>query len=317
MKIAIRLLRNRNFILLLAVALGLAAGQLAHWTQPAVLPVLALVMTLSTASITTHELASLRSMTRPVLTSLVLNYVVCAAVILVTARLLIDDSELWAGFVVLAAVPTAVAVTPFSYILGGNVFYSLIGMVSIYISALIITPLIIVAFLGAGFIEPMKLVMILVQLIVIPLIASRLLRLTGLIHSINKWRGTTVNWSFFLVVFTIVGLNREVFFEEIDVVVKISIIAIAFAFILGHIIEFVASRMHLDRETTISWMMLGTKKNNALASAIALSLFGERASIPATVSVVFAILHVVWLGYYLKRRRPKTTTPGQPESRQQ
>ena len=58
----IKLLRNRNFVFLLAIAVGFAVGEeVAGHMQPLMLPALALVMTLSTATITTRDLASLRT----------------------------------------------------------------------------------------------------------------------------------------------------------------------------------------------------------------------------------------------------------------
>jgi len=228
--------------------------------------------------------------------------VVLGGVILFIAWWLIDDRELWTGFVVLAAVPPAVAVTPFSYILKGNTFFSLIGMVAAYLAALVLTPLIMVIFIGVSFLDPVKLTLMLVQLILVPLIVSRLLRLTRWVRHIETWRGTILNWSFFLVVFTIIGLNQQVLFEQLDVVLRIAIVAIVFTFVLGHIVRFIARIMHVSRETTVSLMLMGTQKNFALASAIALNLFSERASIPSAISIVFAIFYIVWLGFYLKRR---------------
>ena len=72
-----KLFKNRNFILILAIVLGLTIGEPgATRTQPLVLPLLALVMTLSATNITSREFSSLKNMPRPIITSLLLNYVV-------------------------------------------------------------------------------------------------------------------------------------------------------------------------------------------------------------------------------------------------
>ena len=121
-----KLFRDRNFILILSIVLGLAIGEhVAIRMQPAVLPALALIMTLSATSVTSRDFASFKTMPRAVFSSLLLNYVVLGGIILLMAWLLIDDEELWTGFVVLAVAPPAVAVAPFSYILGGNTFFHL------------------------------------------------------------------------------------------------------------------------------------------------------------------------------------------------
>ena len=116
-----RLFRNRNFILILALVLGLAIGQRGTvWTQPLVLPALALVMTLSAASITAGDFATLKTMPGRILIALLLNFVVMGGIMLLMARWLINDREIWTGFVTLAAMPPPVALVPFSYILGGD-----------------------------------------------------------------------------------------------------------------------------------------------------------------------------------------------------
>jgi len=302
MKIISNLPRNRNFIFLLAIAVGFAVGEgVAVWTQPVVIPALALVMTLSTATITSRDLASLKTMPRMILNSLLLNYVVMGGLTILLAIWLINDSELWAGLVILAAVPPAVAVVPFSYMLGGNTVFSLTGLIATYLAALVLTPVIMVLFLDVGFFNPIELLSILGQLIVIPLVVSRILLFTGLTRNINKWRGTVVNWSFFVVVFTIVGLNRQVFFGNFDVLLKITIIAIAISFILGYAIELIAKVLHVDQATNVSLILMGTKKNYGLASVIALTLLSERAAIPGTICLVFAILHTVWLSFHFKK----------------
>ena len=298
-----RLLKNRNFVLLLAIALGLAiGGPVAIRTEPLVLPLLALVMTLSAINITSREFTSLREMPRTILLSLLLNYVLMGGIILLLARWLISDKDLWTGFVVLATVPPAVAVVPFSYVLGGNTLFSLIGMTGAYLAALIIMPSVMALFLGVGFFDPVKLLIILGELILIPIVLSRVLLFTGLAKRVNPWRGTIVNWSFFVVLFTIVGLNRQAFFGEIDTLVRVAVIAIVTSFVLGHIIEFVTKALHVDRETSVSMVLMGSMKNYGLASGILLTLFGERAAIPSSICAVFGILRIVWLGFYYRKK---------------
>lgn len=282
--------------------LGLAIGRpVAAWTEPAVLPALALIMTLSATNITSRDFTSLKNMPRPILTSLLLNYVVMGGITLLMAWWLIDDNDLWTGFVVLAAVPPAVAVVPFSYVLGGDTLFSLIGMTGAYLAALVILPTAMALFLGVGFFDPVKLLLILGELILIPIIFSRILLFTRLNQRIDRWRGTIVNWSFFITLFTIVGLNRQAFFGEFDVLLRIAIIAVVISFVLGEVIEQITKVLHLRHETSISLILMGTLKNYGLASGILLTLFSERAAIPASVCTVFGILRLVWLGFHFRK----------------
>jgi hypothetical protein len=61
----IRLLRNRDFILIMALALGLLVGGGARYTDKAVLPALALVMTLSTMGVPGSIFLSPRNFVAP------------------------------------------------------------------------------------------------------------------------------------------------------------------------------------------------------------------------------------------------------------
>ena len=282
--------------------LALAAGQGATWIEPLLLPALAVSMTLTTIDITNHDLASIKSTPRPILISLLLNYVVMGSATLLMTRWLISDRELWGGFATIIAMPPAIAVVPFSYMLGGNTTFSLTGLVATYLAALALTPAMMVLFLDVGFFNPLELLSTLGQLVVIPLVLSRILLFTGLTRNINKWRGTVVNWSFFVVVFTIIGLNRQVFFGNLDVVLKIAIIAIITTFVLGFAIELIAKARRIDQPTNVSLILFGTKKNYGLASVIALTLLSERAAIPGTIFLVFAILHTVFLSFHFKKK---------------
>lgn len=220
---------------------------------------------------------------------------------LLMARWLINDSELWAGFVTLAAVPPAVAVTPFTYMLGGNIVFSLIGTAALYLMALGLTPGMMILFLGAGFFNPLRVLLVLVQLIIVPLIISRVFLATGLDQKITKWRDTAVSWSFFIVIFTVIGLNRLVFFEQPDILLRVIIIAITVTFGLGHFTYFIARRLGTDHKTSISYIIIGTNKNGGLASAIALAFLGQRAAFPAAIVGLFNIISIVWWGFYFKK----------------
>lgn len=296
-----RLFKNRNFIFALAFVLGLAGGQGALWTKPLILPALALVMTLSTGTISSRDLTSLKTLPRLVFLSLLLNYIVLGSVILLMARWLISDSELWAGFVVIAAVPPAVAVMPFTYLLAGDMVFSLVGLIGTYLLALALTPAVMMLLLGVDFMDPVKLLIMLVELIIIPLVVSRILLFTGLSQRIERWRGKAVNWAFFVVIFTIIGLNRQFFFGNLDILLRIAVIGVASTFVLGYGIELIAKALHVGRGTTVSLILMGTLKNYGLASGIALTLLSTRASFPAAICSALFILYIVWLGLHLKK----------------
>jgi len=290
-----RLVRDRNFILFSSLALGLIWGGGTRWTESLTLPALALVMTLSTMGISVSVFRSPRDLLVPALGGLTMNFALLGGFILGLSTLLIRDEALWSGFVIIAAVPPAVAIIPFTGFLNGNSTFSLIGSIGGYLGALIITPLIVLGLLGTGSVEPIKLFIIMVELIMVPLVLSRILVLTGIATKIEPLRGTITNWSFFVVSYTIVGLNRAVFLGHPLSLIPVGLVALGSTFLLGLVIEKVGGLFRIDKETLTSLILLGTLKNYGVAGGLALALFSKQTAVPATVSVIFMIIYIIWL----------------------
>lgn len=293
--------RNRDFILVSSVGCGLLLGRWSSWTQPLVLPALAVVMTLSTMGVRSEMLRSPRELWRPALAGLFLNYLMLGGVLLGLSFLLIREPAMKDGFVLLVAVPPAIAVIPFTDFLRGNTTFSLLATVACYLGALIITPLIALAFLGTSHIEPRSLVMVIAELIALPLLISRILLWTSLASRLEPIKGAITNWSFFVLTYTIVGLNQELFLQRPFTLAPVAVIALISTFLLGAGIERVGRSRRIDRSTLTSLVLLGTLKNYGIAGGLALALFSKKTAIPATVSTVFMIVYIIWLGFEKRR----------------
>jgi len=289
------LLKNRDFLLILSIVLGLFLGDGAQWTRNLVIPGLAVIMTLAVMGIPGSVFRSPRSLVIPTLVGLFLNYGLHGGVILGLSSLLIREEALQAGFVMVAAAPPAVAVIPFTVILKGDGPFSLVATVGGYLGALILMPLITFGLLGSGYADHGKLVWVMVELILAPLAVSWLLRRTNLSEKLEPYKGVVTNWGFFLVTYTIVGLNRSVFLTQPLSILPVFLVALAAIFLLGWTIERIGRLFKIDPQKRISLVLLGTHKNTGLAAGLALSLLGERTALPATVSTVFMIVYVVWL----------------------
>ena len=259
-------------------------------------------MTLSLTGVRRDILRSGRGLWVPALTGLLLNFVMLGGVILGLSFLMISEPAIQDGFVLLVAVPPAIAVIPFTDFLKGNTGFSLVATVACYLGALIITPLIALGFLGSGFVEPWSLILVIVELIVAPLLVSRILLWTSMARRLEPVKGAITNWSFFVVMYTIVGLNREMFLHRPLALVPVAIIALASTFLLGWIIEKVGRWRGLDRATLTSLVLLGTLKNYGIAGGLALTLFSRKTALPATVSSVFMIVYIIWLDF--KKQEP-------------
>jgi len=296
------LLKNRDFIMTLGLVIGLIWGGGARWTEGFTLPGLAIVMTLSTMGIRGELFRSPKDLLVPALAGMGMSYLLLGGFLLGLNWLLIRDEAIQSGFVLIASVPPAVAVLPFTLFLNGNSTFSLIGTMGAYLGALVITPLLTLGFLGSGFIDPVKLILILVELILVPLILSRILLRTGIASKIEPIKGAVTNWSFFVITYTIVGLNRKVFLTQPFTLMPVIVIALASTFFLGWAIEKVGRAVQIEPGKLTSLILLGTLKNYGLAGGLALALFSKKTALPATVSTIFMVVYVIWLQLKLRKR---------------
>jgi len=293
-------LRNRNWIFLLALSTGLLLPQAVPVTRHLVLPALALAMALSTMGIENEIFRRPRSLIFPALLGVIMSYIILGNIIIGLAALLIRDETIWTGFVLLAAAPPAVAVIPFSVFLRGNSPLSLIGTVGAYLGALAIMPLMAFGLLSSLMFDPFKLLIIILELIILPLAVSRLLIQKGLKERIEPYSGTITNWCFFLVLYTLLGLNRDIILGRTLTLLPIASIAITSMFILGFLIDWVLGLFHIPKETRTSLVLLGTLKNQGMAGGFALTLFSQEAALPAAVNTMIMIGYIIWLD--LKKR---------------
>ena len=298
----IRFLNNRNFIFLLAIGFGLALPQPAVWTKLMIMPALALVMTLATINVSNDYFLKPRAILIPSLFGILMTYGILGGVILAAAALLINAQNIWIGFVLIAAVPPAVAVIPFTAILEGNVSYTLSGTVASYLAALAIMPLMFWIFIGTGFADPYKLIRIMLLLIVLPLVLSRIILHCNWQDRISPVRGLLTDWGFFIVLYSMIGVNRDLIFSQPLLIVPIAMVVLAATFILGFVIEKVSVLAKVDKKNRVSLVLLGTLKNQGIAGGLAIALFEKEAALPSAVYSVFMILYIMWLD--LRRRWP-------------
>lgn len=297
------ILRNRNTIFLLALAAGFSFPWAAPTIRHLVLPALALAMTLSTMEIGNDSLARPRTLLFPALIGIVMSYVVLGNVIIVLSALLIREEALWTGFVLLAAVPPAIAVIPFSGFLRGNGWMTMVGTIGAYLGALVIMPIMALTLLRSASFDPFKLLMIVLELIVLPLALSRLLIRKGWRERIEPYRGTVINWSFFIVLYAMIGLNRDLLIDEARSFLLVALICLLSTFLLGLLIDWVCSLFHITKETRTSLVLLGTLKNQGLSSGLALTLFGRVEAIPSAVATIIMIAYIMWLDFKKRRDR--------------
>jgi len=291
-----KFLGHRNFILPLAFILGFAFPQLAQWTKSLTIPALALVMTISIAQIPTREILKWRSLAKPLAIGILFNYLFLASLLLIFTQWFNFSESIRVGMILVASAPPGVAVLPFTSLLAGNPILSLFATFGTYLSSMFIMPGLIWLLTGSATFPMSKLVITLLELIVLPIILSRFLLFKNFYQRIIPWKGTIVNWGFFIVFLTVIGLNQKTFLEQPDVLIKIFFIALVSTFLGFILLNILLKKIGINQKERISMILLGTFKNSGFAAAIALTLFDETASLPgAIISAVYA-LYMIWLG---------------------
>ncbi len=296
------LLRNRNFILSLALILGLVFGKGASMTQSLVLPALAFVMMLSMTGVKGDLLRSPRKWINPLITGLVMNYLVLGGLTLLLNSILIIDNSFNLGFILLATVPPAIGVIPFTGFLKGDVEFSIIAVLGCYLSAFIITPLALHFLLGFQGDLQIKLLITMVQVIFVPLILSRFLIHLGIDAQISQVRSPLINWSFFLVIYTTVGLNQNVIANNPLSLLPSALLAFVTTFLLGTILDQGGRLFQIDPKKNICITLLGTSKNAGFAAGLALTLFNREAAIPMTVQTILMLTYIIYFDIVRTRR---------------
>jgi bile acid:Na+ symporter, BASS family len=233
-----------------------------------------------------------------------MNYLVLSGVILILSWLLVQKPSLRTGFVLIAAVPPGVAVIPIAAILKGNKSFALFSTIGAYLASFIILPLMAYFFLGIKNIDLMRLMMIPGVLIILPTLISRVLLFKGWQRPIAPFKGLIMDWSFFLIIYTIIGVNRQFILGNPTLIIPVATTAFLSIFVLAYLIDTAGRLFRVERKTLISLTLLGTLKNYGLAGGLALVFFGREASLPSAVCSLCLIFFVIWTDYRQNKHQP-------------
>ncbi len=284
----------------MAIAAGLLFDHAAQWTKHLVLPTLALILTLAMTDISGKVYEYRRSPLIPALVGVFMSYVILGNFIVGLGAFLVHEERLWTGFIIMAAVPPAVAVVPLARFRGGNQMYAVIGTIGAYIGALVIIPVIAAGLLDMRSLHITGIIVAAVVLIFLPLLLYKVIVTRRLQARIEPLKGIIIKWCHFLILYTIVGLNRETIIGQPSSLYPVAAIALTSTFLLGFLIEWIGARLRISKEKLTSLCLLGTLKNYALAAGLALSLFSKDAALPAAVFMIFMMIYIAWLDFKLR-----------------
>ncbi len=283
------MLKNSSAVFIAAMILGLLFPHYAQLTKDLIIPVLSIIMTLSLSELDFGVIKL-----RDSLFNVCLNYIYLSGLILLLSFVLIDDRALWLGFVVMAAAPPAVAVVPFTRLLGGDVAESLISSGVAYILSLFITPAIILALTGEG-VDTAEIFKALLILVLLPIVVSRFFKIK------NRDLSTSlINLGFGVVVYSIVGINSGII-TNITALWGVLLIGLARTLVSGSVVLVAFSR--LSYEKLVPKILFSSYKNLGFTAGISILLFGSHAAIPAAVCSIFEVLAFAYFSTLLSKIR--------------
>ena len=209
------------------------------------------------------------------------------------------QGELRDGWIIMAAVPSAVSVVPFTYPMKGDLKPTVVSSAAMYIIALAFTPLLTLAFLGRA-IEVDLLLTYVGLLILLPLLVSRPLRRMN-IRPENKT--AAINVALFVLIVAIAGPNRQIFFNDWALLSGLLAASVLKIFGIGLLWNWYLRRKHVPRAQRVPETLFSTHKNTGMAAALALALIGPVAAVPATVCAVVDICWLIFLTHIVFREK--------------
>ncbi len=300
MRFLLKIIQDRNFILISALVLAFIFPNFAKYFKEYTIYILGVVMTFSTTGIKFRMLKDLESVLKVTIESVILNYVLHGIVLLSVAYLFFKG-EMFYGFVVIAATPPGVAIIPFSYAFKGDLDYSFKGILGSYLISIFLTPLIISLFAGDASLDPVLIVSVIAKTIVIPIVLSRLLLIKKIYPTTEKIRGKVVDWGFALIIYTAIAINRDILFSDWIYVAKITGILIIPIFLTGIFFLFI-TRKNKNKELQISKNLMLTIKSSGFAIAVTLILFDQKSAVPATIMSILVLIWLISLNIYYSRK---------------
>lgn len=290
-----RLLESYSAMMALGLVLGVLMGGFPALTKEISMASLAVLMTLSLSNVRLGEARS-KGHAKDAVVALGLNYGMLTIVILLLGSLFPED--LWWGWVLMAAAPSAVSVVPFTTILRGRTSKALFSTSVNYIVALGLMPLISLALIGSA-VSVESLVLSLLLLIVVPMALSRAVAKAELE---KRTKSIAMNISFAVLIFAVAGSNRQAFFEEPWIVLAVSAASILRTFGTGLGTEYVLRARRVPKEERIHLVLFASYKNLGLTATLAIALFEPVVAVPATICIVFEVVWVIFLARFYERR---------------
>jgi BASS family bile acid:Na+ symporter len=296
-----RLLGNSALMMTLSLITALALGGF-----PDGLPLtngniaMLALMVMMSLSLTNLRLRGLRVQdhSRFIVRAFLLSMVVASGASILISFLF--EGDLRSGWILMAALPSAISVIPFTFIMKGDLEPTVVSTAVLYLSALAFTPLLTFLFLGEA-VDVMVLITYVAILLLLPMVISRPLRMLDIDP---RDRGAMINVALFILFVAIAGPNRDIFFNDW---LLSMLLAAAFVRIFGVGLLWDRYLRHrgVERSRRVPEVLFSSHKNTGMAATLAIALLGPAAAVPAIICAVMDIAWLIFLSHWLFRDLPQ------------
>ncbi len=242
-----------------------------------------------------NELKDYKLILKPIFISIILNYLVFGILILILARIFyLPDDEMFKGFIFIVIAPPGAVIVPFTYLYGGNTRFSVWGVIGASVFLLILFPAVLLITMGKslnnGLIELIKILLI---TIILPVVFSQFFNRSKYFQMISKYKSKIIDWSFFLIVYIVIGLNSDTFINHTEVLIKPAILLIIFLFGFGFLANVLMKKINIIYSERISYLLMLFVKNNPFSAVVSLQLAGKLAAIPSVALSVILLIYLI------------------------
>ncbi len=300
---------SSNLLFVAAVILGIFLPQAKPLIFVLILPALTILLTVTLLRFPRGFFRHLRKLVPSILLGNLMNYLLLGNVIILGSIFLIRDEKIWIGMILVAAVPSAVHILSLGEKMRADKPLTFAGLAGTYMAAIILIPLIGLAFLKYIPISYEKLIVLVLALVVLPLIFSRIAVDRNWDAAIEKRAGLVTEVCFFIIFYAVASANAQLI--KGWPVELLFICAVAILSIVPFVITFFfIHKLHkVPDHALISLLLLGTMKNYGLAGAIALYVFHNETALPALIFATFMFFYSIGLKFMAHRFPAPETAP--------
>lgn len=209
------------------------------------------------------------------------------------------EGDLRSGWILMAALPSAISVIPFTFLMKGDLEPTVVSTAVLYLCALVFTPLLTLIFLGEA-VDVMVLITYVSILLLLPLAISRPLRR---LEIDSRDRAAMINVALFVLFVAIAGPNRDIFFNDWKLLTALLVAAFLRIFGIGLLWNRYLLHKGVGKGRRVPEVMFSSHKNTGMAATLAIALIGPTAAVPAIICAVMDIAWIIFLSHWVFRDR--------------